>query len=242
MTRKKHDQLFNTFVMRPVAAVAVAGLAGTSVTPNQVTLANFAVFLVAAALLVLWPSWAGGVAAAFVLEVSYCLDCADGMLARYKGLASKTGHLLDFFTDEIKAILLVASLSVRAWRVGGLGVFLQPWERSDPRFLLGGIAGAVVVSSAISLTNFVRRPELSGRETTVEAFYETSEAAPTTWSRRRASWWVTTFLRWVNHYPSHIWLWALVGRMEVYLWVYVVLNALYLARGWVGLALRFGRG
>jgi hypothetical protein len=66
----------------------------------------------------------------------------------------------------------------------------------------------------------------------VEAFYETVEQRPGP---------VTTFLRFLNHYPSHIRLWALAGRMDVYLWVYVALNALYLGRGWLGLVVRFGR-
>ena len=103
-TRKKHDQLFNTYFMRPLAAVVVAAVAPTQVTPNQLTLLNLALFVVAAALLVAFPTWAGGLAAVAVLELSYCFDCADGMLARFKKLASKTGHLFDFFTDELKAV------------------------------------------------------------------------------------------------------------------------------------------
>ena len=51
-TRKKHDQLFNVYVMRPLAAVFVAAIHRTRVTPNQVTLLNLAVFLAAAALFV----------------------------------------------------------------------------------------------------------------------------------------------------------------------------------------------
>jgi hypothetical protein len=30
--------------------------------------------------------------------------------------------------------------------------------------------------------------------------------------------------------------------MDVYFWLYVALNGVYLARGWLGLALRLGRG
>ena len=50
-----------------------------------------------------------------------------------------------------------------------------------------------------------------------------------------------TFLRFLNHYPSHIWIFALIGRLDAFYWMYVALNLLYLARGWLGLALRFGR-
>ena len=240
-TRKKHDQLFNTYVMRPVAAVVVAVVAPSRVTPNQLTLLNLVVFVVAAALHVALPTWRGGLVAVAVLEVSYCFDCADGMLARFKKLASKTGHLFDFFTDELKAVLLVAALAVRSWRAGGVGVDAHAWEAGDARFLLAGVAGVVIVASAISLTNFVRRPELSGRETTVEAFYETEGPKAVAPVARAASL-AATFLKWLNHYPSHIWLWALVGRLDAYLWLYIALNALYLGRGWLGLALRFGRG
>jgi hypothetical protein len=237
-TRKKHDQLFNIYVMRPVASVVVAAVAPSRVTPNQLTLLNLAVFVLSVGLLVALPTWRGGLAAVAVLELSYCFDCADGMLARFKKLASKTGHLFDFFTDELKAVLLVAALAVRCWRAGGIGVDGGTWAPGDDRFLLAGIVGAVIVASAISLTNFVRRPELSGRETTVEAFYE--NAGPQSTARIGAL--VATFLRWLNHYPSHLWLWALAGRMDAYLWLYIALNGVYLARGWLGLVLRFGRG
>jgi len=247
-TRKNHDQLFNVYVMRPIAALFVAAVAPSRLTPNQVTLLNLTVFVVAAGLLIALSSWVGGLAAVAVLELSYCLDCADGMLARHKGLASKAGHLFDFFTDELKAVLLVGALAVRGWRVGGLGFDGRWWGPGDARFLLGGIFGVTVIASAVSLTSFIRRPEVSGRPTTVEAHYEAIESnAPTTANPMRSALvrgvgLVTVFLRFMNHYPSHIWLWAIAGRMDLYLWIWIALNAIYLAQGWAGLALRFGRG
>ncbi len=234
-TRKKHDQLFNVYVMRPLAACVVAVIHRTRVTPNQVTLMNLGVFLAAAATFVAAPGWRGGLAAVAVLEASYCLDCADGMLARFKKLASKAGHAFDFFTDELKAVLLAGVLAVRTWREGGYGYDAQPWAAGDARFLLAGIAGVAVIASAISLTNFVRSPEVSGREATVEAYYETVE------KKRSPGALVATFLRFLNHYPSHIWIWALAGRLDVYMWIWIALNLLYLGRGWLGLLLRFGR-
>lgn len=235
-TKKKHDQLWNTYVMRPLAAVVVAILGGTPVTPNQVTLLNLAIFVAGAAVLVAWPTWEGGIAAVITLELSYLFDCADGMLARHKGLASKAGHLFDFFTDESKAVLLAGSLGVRLFRTGGYGLDGKLWAAGDSRFLLAAVAEVIVVASAISLTNFVRRPELSGQETTVEAHYET-QAPP----RVSAGGLVMTFLRFLNHYPSHIWVFAAAGRLDGLFWMYGALNGLYLARGWLGLLLRFGR-
>jgi len=235
-TRKKNDQIFNTWVMRPIAALVVAVLAPTRVTPNQVTLLSLVVFVAGAVSLVAFRSYRGGLVAVAVLEVSYCFDCVDGMLARFKKLASRAGHLFDFFTDELKAVLLVGALAVRTWRAGGLGLDGAEWASGDPRFLLAGIGGVTLVASAISLTNFVRSPDVSGREATVDAYYETVQPG------RGIGPFATTFLRFLNHYPSHLWLWALAARMDAYFWLWIALNALYLARGWLGLFLRFGRG
>jgi hypothetical protein len=241
LTRKKNDQLFNVYVMRPIAALVVAIVAKTPMTPNQCTILNLFVFVAAAALLVAAPSYVGGLVAVAVLEVSYCFDCVDGMLARFKKIASKEGHHFDFFTDELKAILLVSGLGVRLWRTGGFGIDGSRWPSGSSAFLLAGIAGAVIVASAISLTNFVRKPEISGKETTVEAHYETVERKSASSPVARGAQLVTDFLRFLNHYPSHIYVFALADRFDVLFWIYAGINLLYLGRGWLGLLLRFGR-
>jgi phosphatidylglycerophosphate synthase len=241
-TRKKHDQLFNVYFMRPCAAGVVSVLESTSVTPNQLTLLGLGIFVVAAMILVGLPSYWGGVLGILVLELSYLFDCADGMLARHKKLASKEGHLFDFFTDELKATLLVGALALRLHSGGGYGVDLTYREPgTSTLFLVAGIVAVGVIASAISLTNFVRRPEISGRETSVEAFYETvgpgaAQRTPVQW----AAWAATTFLRFLGHYPSHLWLFALVGRLDMFFWIYTFINLAYLGRGWLGLLVRFG--
>lgn len=242
-TRKKNDFAFNHYVMRPLAGVVVAGIARTPATPNQITILNLVLFLAACAMLIALPTWAGGVWAMVVLEVSYLLDCADGMLARHKKLASKEGHLFDFFTDEMKATALAASVGVRLYLTGGLGPrieppFFGPWEPAW--FLVAAVAATLVVASAISLTNFTRRPEISGREQTVEAYYE-SVAREGGGGLRRIASLVFGLLRLLNHYPSHIYLFALAGRFDAFFFLYAALNALYLARGWLGILLRFSR-
>ena len=241
-TRKRHDQLFNTHVMRPIAAGVVVLVAPSAVTPNQLTLVSLGVMVVATTLLALLPDHLGGVVAVLVLEVSYLFDCADGMLARHKKIASTEGHLFDFFTDELKAVLLVGALGVRLYRGGGYGLDLGFHEPSTPMFLMAGLAGVIVVSSGISLTNFIRRPELTGKETPVEAHYETVEQATDTdrTPAQQAATAVTTFLRFLNHYPSHLWLFALVGRLDLFFWIYVLINLANLGRGWLGIIVRFG--
>jgi phosphatidylglycerophosphate synthase len=241
LTRKKNDLLFNLYVMRPIAALVVAVVAKTPFTPNQFTILNLFVFVGAVAWMVAFPTYAGGLVAIAILELSYCFDCVDGMLARFKKIASKEGHHFDFFTDELKAILLVTCLGLRLWRSGGLGIDGTRWPAGSSLFLLAAIAGAVILASATSLTNFVRKPEISGKETTVEAHYETVETKRASSIVGRVGQLVTDFLRFLNHYPSHIFLFALADRFDVFFWIYASINLLYLGRGWLGLLLRFGR-
>jgi phosphatidylglycerophosphate synthase len=241
-TRKKHDQVFNTYFMRPIAAFVVSLIARTSITPNQVTILSLLLMVSAATVLAAVPTWQGGLLGVALLELSYLLDCVDGMLARHKKLASQQGHLFDFFTDELKAVVLTAGLGLHVYRKGGLGLDLRVWPAEDARFLLGTVLAVVVIASAISLTNFVRRPELTGKETPIEAHYETVARTASTSLVARVVELFLTFLRFINHYPSHLWAFAAFGRLEVFFWVYALNNGLYLARGWLGLMLRFGRG
>ena len=212
-TRKKHDQLFNVYVMRPLAAVVVAPstVRGDHAEPGDPAPT--------------WPcsSWRrrcssrcprgrGASAAVAVLEASYCLDCADGMLARFKKLASQGGAPVRLLhaTSSRRSCSSARSRCAR----GGQGAWAstsRPGRAGDSRFLLAGIAGVAIIASAISLTNFVRSPEVSGKETTVEAHYETVE------QKRSLGALVATFLRFLNHYPSHIWIWALAGRLDAYM-------------------------
>lgn len=223
--------------MRPLAAVFVALIHRTRITPNQITLFSFFVAICGSVLFALLPNYHGGLLAVLVLELAYLFDCADGMLARYKKLASPTGHLFDFFVDEQKAVLLVAVIGIHLHRKGGFGVDATQWPAGSPAFLIAACLGAVVIASAIGLTNFVRRPELSGEATKTEAHYETHvQARPASVGAL-----IMTFLRFLNHYPSHIWIFALADRLDAFFWMYISLNFLYLARGWLGLLVRFGK-
>src|SRR6187455_1523343 len=151
-TRKVPDLFWNAYVCRPVAAVLVDWVKGTRVTPNQITLSALVVAAGSAVALIFAPGQLGLIAAVLLYEASYVLDCADGMLARWRGTASPVGHLLDFLMDELKAFCLLAAVAVR--------LFL---EQKDVRFLLLGLFGLVALASGIALTTFVRRPEVAGQ-------------------------------------------------------------------------------
>ncbi|MCC6217223.1 MAG: CDP-alcohol phosphatidyltransferase family protein [Polyangiaceae bacterium] len=224
-TRKPADLPFNTWVARPLAAPIVAWLEPTRVTPNQVTLTALVVAVSAAAVLVAVPGHAGLVAGGVVFTFSYVLDCADGMLARLRGVASTVGHLLDFLMDEIKAFVLLAAVAVRLWL-----------ERGDERWLLAGLAGLVCLASGIAITTFQRRPEVAGAGRTTPA---PSGGAPS--PLRRAVGLVEGAARLVIHYPSYFLGVALTGRVELYFVPYVTVNAIYAARALAAVALAHGR-
>jgi len=220
-TKKVPDLFWNRFVCRPVAAVLVDALKDSRVTPNQLTLASFVVGFVAAALIIALPGRGGLIAAVVVYQLSYVLDCADGMLARFRGVASPAGHLLDFLMDELKAFAILAAAAVRLH-----------FEHPTQPFLLLGMAGLVALASGIALTSFQRHPEIAPPKSTAE---------PSKSLLARAVRLVETCAKFLIHYPSYILYVAFSGRLELYLYPYLAVNALYAAKAWLGVALRFGK-
>ena len=225
-TRKRPDLFWNTYVARPPAAAVVAILAGTRVTPDQVTLFAFVVAMAGVAGIIALPGYWGFVVAVVVFELSYVLDCVDGMLARWRGTASATGHLLDFLVDEIKAFALLGAVAIRLFR-----------EQADPRWLLLGVVGLVVLATGIAITTFQRRPEVSGKP--ADAKEPPAEQRSLAAKLASVPLGVAKFL---IHYPSYILYVAIAGRPELYLIPYVAVNALYALKSLAWLALRFGRG
>ncbi|MDX2053955.1 MAG: CDP-alcohol phosphatidyltransferase family protein [Polyangiaceae bacterium] len=221
-TKKLRDLPWNSYVCRPLGAVLVWWLAKTRITPNQVTLMAVVVCAASAGLMLFVPGTFGLVLAIGVYQLSYILDCVDGMLARLRNVQSIQGHLLDFLMDELKAFMVLAAVTVRLF-----------WDRADPNVLLLGLFGLMCLASGIGMTSFLRRPEIA-------------PAAPVGVGERSLSRRVVglaeTLGHWLIHYPSYIWIGALLGKMELYLYPYVAVNALYAGRAFLGIALRFGKG
>lgn len=218
-TRKTPDLIWNAYVCRPIAAVLLWVLAPTRVTPNQVTLSSVWVAAAAAVLLIAMPGYSGLLSGVLVYELSYVLDCADGMLARLRNCQSTRGHLLDFLMDEIKAFIIFSAVSVRLYR-----------ESDDAWFLLLGLLGLVALASGIALTTFLRRPEIASPGAT-------PAVAP---EHRSARSLLAAPLRFLVHYPSYIWLAAAVGRIEAYFYPYLCVHVLYALGTFAKVSIRFG--
>ncbi|MEO6776420.1 MAG: CDP-alcohol phosphatidyltransferase family protein [Kofleriaceae bacterium] len=228
-SKKKQDiNWFTEWIARPPAAVVVYALRGTPITPNQVTFLSAFIAAAACALLIACLGWVPLVIAVALFEVSFVLDCADGMLARLRKVASPLGHLLDFLMDELKAMLLYGAVTVRMWR-----------ETGDARMLLVGLAGGFCLASGIALTSFMRRPEYGAKP-------PTQDGQPADMHKPRSLvGWAAFAIEWpariVVHYPQYIWICALADRIDVYFWAYGAVNALYLAKSLAVILVRLGR-
>jgi phosphatidylglycerophosphate synthase len=237
-TLKPKDIFWNKYVARPAAAVLLVPLERSRITPNQVTFASLAVFAAAAAVMIAMPGHAGLLAAVVLIELSYVLDCVDGQLARLRGTSTPVGAHLDFLMDELKAFLLVAAAGVRLWR-----------EHADELWLVTGLAGLVVVASAISLTTFVRRPEyLAAAGATAGprgsgdygTGFPTGEV-PARSLVHRAVAAIESVGRFLIHYPSYLVIVALFNRLDLFLQVYLAVNGAYAARSLLGVVRKLGR-
>jgi hypothetical protein len=239
-TAKPRDIPWNKYVARPLASVVLVALGGSRVTPNQITLASLVVFAAAAALLVLMPGQRGLLIAVAVLELSYVLDCVDGQLARLRGSSSPVGAHLDFLMDELKAFLLVAASAARLWG-----------EYDDEHWLAEGVGGLVVVATAISLTTFVRRPEYAAatgaRAASGAGDYGGGFApVPDTAAAPRSPIGhlvgaVESLGKFLMHYPSYMVVVAAFDRLDIFLHVYLAINAAHAARSLLGIARKLGR-
>ena len=95
------EELIDYYYHRPLAGLLVQLLLPLPFTPNQVTVASGLVGVLAGVAMGYvavgadyWVAVGGG-----LLLLSILLDCADGQLARLRGIASPAGRILDGFVD-----------------------------------------------------------------------------------------------------------------------------------------------
>lgn len=133
--------LFTHRVNYPVAAWIALRAFRARLRPSALTLTNLilgvgtsiAVIVVAPWFGSGWAHVAAGVAAWLLWQVAYCLDCADGQLARVAGVSSAAGGRLDVLCDIAVQVALVGAVIEVASSAGPRyppwlpGVFAASW-------------------------------------------------------------------------------------------------------------------
>ncbi|HET6612605.1 MAG TPA: CDP-alcohol phosphatidyltransferase family protein [Kofleriaceae bacterium] len=163
-------------------------LAGTKITPNQVTLAAFAIGIAAAALLFSGTRVAVAIAGVLMFFQSV-VDSCDGELARLKFQFSRFGHWLDNVIDDVVDSLLLFALGVAAG-----------WPA------VGALAAAGRVFSQLALYYNVRRAG-DGELTSFRWWFETEVASVEEVYQRTSA---LTWARSLGRRDVYVFAWAVL--------------------------------
>lgn len=218
-------------IHRKLSIHITALLADTPITLNQVSLLMMAMAATGAALLTSHLLWVNALAGA-CLYLSFLLDKVDGEIARYRGLQSPIGILLDRFHHRLFEPLVFLALGWREY---------QATHSTVPLFAaLATMLAANIVEEVQHLPAYIAAKH--ARETRA---WPASEVRPAAWLRGLAAVMrsLKTFRMFITVVPLALGAilaaaildlpvitWLLVVS-AVALWVYVVFQAFYYANG-----------
>jgi phosphatidylglycerophosphate synthase len=123
MANRANDGFFSVYVLRRFSKLLTWVAVKIGATPNQVTIASFAIGLYAAFLFAQGDFWSILVGAV-LLQVSIIVDCVDGELARYTRKFSELGAWLDAITDRVKEYAVFLGLAYGAYVQNGQNLWL----------------------------------------------------------------------------------------------------------------------
>jgi hypothetical protein len=123
MANRANDGFFSVYVLRRFSKVLTWVAVKIGATPNQVTIASFAIGLYAAYLFAQGDFWSILIGAV-LLQVSIIVDCVDGELARYTRKFSELGAWLDAITDRVKEYAVFLGLAYGAYVQNGQNLWV----------------------------------------------------------------------------------------------------------------------
>ena len=123
LANRANDGFFSVFVLRRFSKMLTAAAVKIGATPNQVTIASFAIGLYAASLFAQGDFWSIFLGA-LLLQLSLIVDCVDGELARYTRKFSELGAWLDAITDRVKEYAVFLGLAYGAFVYHGQNLWL----------------------------------------------------------------------------------------------------------------------
>jgi hypothetical protein len=105
------EELADLYIYRPLAFVLVKAIAGTNITPNQLTIFSLFIGVLGGVCYGLGrPSMV--VLGAALYAISIVVDCADGQLARLKKNGTPIGRILDGLIDYAVTIAIYVGVAV----------------------------------------------------------------------------------------------------------------------------------
>jgi len=123
LANRANDGFFSVFFLRRFSKILTWVAVKIGATPNQVTIASFAIGLYAAFLFAQGDFWSI-LLGAVLLQVSIIVDCVDGELARYTRKFSEFGAWLDAITDRVKEYAVFLGLAYGAFVHHGQNLWL----------------------------------------------------------------------------------------------------------------------
>jgi phosphatidylserine synthase len=123
LANRANDGFFSVYVLRRFSKLLTWVAVKIGATPNQVTIASFAIGLYAAFLFAQGDFWSI-LLGAILLQVSIIVDCVDGELARYTRKFSELGAWLDAITDRVKEYAVFLGLAYGAYVQNGQNLWV----------------------------------------------------------------------------------------------------------------------
>jgi phosphatidylserine synthase len=123
IANRANDGFFSVYVLRRFSKLLTWVAVKIGATPNQVTIASFAIGLYAAFLFAQGDFWSILIGAV-LLQVSIIVDCVDGELARYTRKFSELGAWLDAITDRVKEYAVFLGLAYGAYVQNGQNLWI----------------------------------------------------------------------------------------------------------------------
>lgn len=121
--RRETPGLVARYLNKSVSFAITRRLVRTPLTPNQITVVNFGIALLAAFCLasLSYPIRALG---AILMQLSSILDGCDGEVAKLKNQCSKLGAWLDTIFDDLTNNLFFLAIAIGLWRTTESGWYL----------------------------------------------------------------------------------------------------------------------
>jgi CDP-L-myo-inositol myo-inositolphosphotransferase len=103
------DGFVSRRINRPLSAYLSKYLVRTQITPNQITVISFLMFLAGSALL-FFGTYAAGALGGVLIQAGSVVDGCDGEVARLKGLATPRGAWLDTMLDRYADLAITLAI------------------------------------------------------------------------------------------------------------------------------------